>query len=235
MSKLHLECETATCSMRFRRIACSLCILMAAAAQDCKDGDVCAGLTPGQISGVLKAEDGIEYMVFLPSSWEKDGADKKHPLLLFLHGRGGVKNPDNIRGQSLTRMLIEKAEFAASFPFVVITPVCPSAKGWPNENESLARLVESSLAAFRGDPARTYLAGQSMGGHGAWMLGAQRPDLFAAVVPVCGYLDRAKAAEDGDKALGPNTAAMVASLAAGARELLKHWNRSRGGNLARPS
>ena len=37
------------------------------------------------------------------------------------------------------------------------------------------------------DPHRVYLAGQSMGGHGAWIFAAQQPRLFAAAVVVCGY------------------------------------------------
>ncbi|HSV72439.1 MAG TPA: prolyl oligopeptidase family serine peptidase [Chthonomonadales bacterium] len=37
------------------------------------------------------------------------------------------------------------------------------------------------------DPARTYLTGHSMGGHGAWHLGLSLPDLFAAIAPSAGW------------------------------------------------
>ena len=37
------------------------------------------------------------------------------------------------------------------------------------------------------DPARLLLTGLSQGGHGAWVLGARHPELWAALVPVCGY------------------------------------------------
>jgi poly(3-hydroxybutyrate) depolymerase len=38
------------------------------------------------------------------------------------------------------------------------------------------------------DPERVYLTGHSMGGHGAWILGVQFPDLFAAVGPSAGWI-----------------------------------------------
>lgn len=37
------------------------------------------------------------------------------------------------------------------------------------------------------DPIRTYLTGHSMGGHGAWYLGATYPDRWAAVSPMAGW------------------------------------------------
>ncbi|MHC4990023.1 MAG: carboxylesterase family protein, partial [Planctomycetota bacterium] len=38
------------------------------------------------------------------------------------------------------------------------------------------------------DPARTYLTGHSMGGHGTWNLGVQFPDRFAAIAPSAGWI-----------------------------------------------
>ena len=37
------------------------------------------------------------------------------------------------------------------------------------------------------DHRRIYLTGCSMGGMGTWELGAERPDLYAAIAPVAGY------------------------------------------------
>ncbi|MGB0713930.1 MAG: phospholipase, partial [Gammaproteobacteria bacterium] len=36
------------------------------------------------------------------------------------------------------------------------------------------------------EPARVYLTGINMGGVGAWELGTGDPDVFAALVPICG-------------------------------------------------
>ncbi len=38
------------------------------------------------------------------------------------------------------------------------------------------------------DPARTWLTGHSMGGHGTWQLGALFPGRFAAIAPVAGWV-----------------------------------------------
>src|SRR5262249_53415508 len=39
------------------------------------------------------------------------------------------------------------------------------------------------------DPARVYLTGHSMGGHGTWQLGVLFPDRFAAIGPSAGWID----------------------------------------------
>ena len=46
-------------------------------------------------------------------------------------------------------------------------------------------LAESELHP---DPQRIYLVGHSMGGHGAWQLGALFPDRFAAISPSAGWI-----------------------------------------------
>ncbi len=48
-------------------------------------------------------------------------------------------------------------------------------------------LAKSSLPH---DPARTYVTGHSMGGHGAWHLAVTYPDQFAAVGPSAGWISR---------------------------------------------
>lgn len=143
---------------------------------------------PGTISAKMTYTangKSIDYMVFLPNGWSSEQKDS-YPLLLFLHGAGGLNNEDNIRGQSLTRNLADK-KFIDKFPFVVITPILP-VRPWMPYNELLLSLVKTSLVEFNGDSKRVYLAGQSMGGNGAWMLGAQFPATFAAISPCCGFV-----------------------------------------------
>ncbi|MBX3239529.1 MAG: alpha/beta hydrolase [Chitinophagaceae bacterium] len=40
---------------------------------------------------------------------------------------------------------------------------------------------------YNPDPAKIYLTGHSMGGHGTWFLGATYPDQWAAIAPCAGY------------------------------------------------
>lgn len=169
----------------------------------------------GAVSGVLTAADGLEYMVYLPKTWSgaqpTSESPRQYPLLLFLHGRGGVKNPQNIRSQSITKMLLEDdprlmahswypddamgannvgvTANPEGFPFIVLIPVA-SQPSWQPQFSSLLSLVALAQSQLYADPKRTYLTGQSMGGNGAWHLAASAPaGVFAAVVPVCGYLE----------------------------------------------
>ena len=100
--------------------------------------------------------------------------------------------------QSLPLQLLSNRSFMASFPFIAIVPQCPQecamANHWLSSTlqgvTALLRdwvLTPPSEGGLGGDRARVYLAGQSMGGHGAWIYAAQQPRLFAAVVVVCGY------------------------------------------------
>jgi predicted peptidase len=153
--------------------------------------------TAGAVSGVLTAKDGLKYMVYLPKTWSAaPKSPRLHPLLLFLHGRGGVQNPENVRGQSITKMLLEghpslMAADAEGFPFIVLIPVA-SQPGWQAQFPGLLSLVASAQSDLYADPARTYLTGQSMGGNGAWHLAASAAaGVFTALVPVCGYMEMA--------------------------------------------
>ncbi len=48
-------------------------------------------------------------------------------------------------------------------------------------------VLNLARARFEIDPARTYLTGHSMGGHGTWYLGAVYPDQWAAIAPSAGW------------------------------------------------
>lgn len=49
-------------------------------------------------------------------------------------------------------------------------------------------VLEEAGRALGADPARTYLTGHSMGGHGAWHFAVTRPDRFAVVAPSAGWV-----------------------------------------------
>ena len=53
----------------------------------------------------------------------------------------------------------------------------------------LINLVEKVIQAYKVDKSRIYLTGMSMGGYGSIALANKRPDLFAAMISVCGGAD----------------------------------------------
>ncbi len=155
--------------------ACALLLVTAGLCGPIRAGDQLEKTFKGEI--VIKVK--ISYLLSLPDGYAK--SDKSWPMIVFLHGAGE-------RGNDLKRlkrhgppMLVEKNK---KFPFIVLSPQCPSRKWW--NPAALAKLVESVASDYRVDKDRIYLTGLSMGGFGTWMLAAERPNLFAAIAPICG-------------------------------------------------
>ncbi len=108
---------------------------------------------------------------------------RERTLVLHLHG-GMERGRDPARllstglGARLARRAVPKT--------IVLVPQCPRRSTWLDLLSPLAELVADSVVSFDVDPRRVALTGVSMGGAGAWALGAERPDLFSAVAPICG-------------------------------------------------
>ena len=119
---------------------------------------------------VSGAGGGYPYEVFEPP----DSTEGARPLLLFLHGAGGlIPADDPVPGYAAGR---------DDFPFVVVRP--RTERGW--DPDRLAELLDGVEAEHRTDPARVYVTGLSMGAYGAWRLAEAHPDRFAALVLVAG-------------------------------------------------
>jgi predicted peptidase len=122
----------------------------------------------------------MRYLVYLPNGYDPKSA-RRWPLMLFLHGAGE-------RGTNLQNVAIhgplKLVRKGKDFPFIIVAPQCPEAQLW--ENEPLLKLLDHVTRQFAVDTNRVYLTGLSMGGYGTWNLGIAHPELFAAMVPVCG-------------------------------------------------
>ena len=146
-----------------------------------------AGMVVGSVSQPLTAADGSTYLIFLPPKWT---AEASHPVLLFLHGVGGINNGDGCRKPGLTTQFpLLDPTYAAKVQHIVIVPVAKQ-RNWRHHFDSSMSLVEMALSQLGGDPSRVAIAGQSMGGHGAYLYASQlAPGRFCAVVAMCGYVD----------------------------------------------
>lgn len=122
----------------------------------------------------------VNYLLFLPQGYSAD-AEKRWPLMLFLHGAGE-------RGTNVWRAAIHgppsRVASEPTFPFILISPLCPEGEHW--SNDTLLALLDEVIRQYRTDPARVYLTGLSMGGYGTWDLGLSHPERFAAIAPICG-------------------------------------------------
>lgn len=129
--------------------------------------------------------DGTErrYAVYVPRGY--DGATPM-PLVLFLHGRGesGTDGQKPIAQGLGTAILFNEA----AWPAIVLFPQKPTQESRWIDYESLAMgVLEEARRTYNVDATRIYLTGLSQGGAGAWALGAKHADIFAAVVPICGF------------------------------------------------
>ena len=123
--------------------------------------------------------ESIKYVVRYPNGYN---AGKKCPVIIFLHGAG-------TRGDDLELLIgnnfFEITEKYCDFPFIAVAPQC-SANTWFDVFEQLERLVVKISNEDFCDKKRIYLMGNSMGGYGTWQLAMSLPELFAAIVPICG-------------------------------------------------
>ncbi|TWT48184.1 Alpha/beta hydrolase family protein [Rubripirellula amarantea] len=123
----------------------------------------------------------MQYLLALPEAYASNTSER-FPLLLFLHG-GGESGSDIEKVK--THGPPKQIAAGMSLPFVLLAPQNPhESQFW--DDQTLADLLDSIESDYRIDPDRIYLSGMSRGGFGAWRLAIQKPNRFAALVPICG-------------------------------------------------
>lgn len=138
------------------------------------------GQSPQQFSTTVQRTVSLRYLRYVPATYDPKGT-KRWPLLLFLHGAGERGNDLNlVTRHGPPKRVLHRPDF----PFVVISPQCPSGEVW--DVETLDALLTDILEREAVDPRRVYLTGLSMGGFGTWAWASARPDRFAAILPICG-------------------------------------------------
>jgi predicted peptidase len=154
----------------------------------------------------------MPYRLFRPAT------NKRVPLVLYLHGSGGLGN-DNLKQLGLGNIFGTRVwllpENQRHFPCYVVVP--QTDRGWVRYDFQATTRGEAKIIPGLGDGARValqivdvlchefpideqriYVTGQSMGGRGAWHMTAQRPKFFAAAVICCG----GATAEDATASIG---------------------------------
>lgn len=136
---------------------------------------------------------------------EKITPGKKYPLVLFLHGVG-ERGTDNAKQVHNGAELFADPARRAEFPCFVIVPQCPPNSFWgiaPVDSKrktvpdqplnAVLDLLDQTIRQHPVDSRRVYVVGLSMGGYGTWRVLAERPNFFAAAIPICGGGDPATA------------------------------------------
>lgn len=119
------------------------------------------------------------YLLYLPKDYGKE-ADKKWPLMIFLHGSGeSGTDVEKVKVHGPPKLIAAGKEF----PFIVVSPQSPGG-GW--NIEVLNGLLDEIIKKYTVDEDRVYLTGLSMGGYGTWAWALDSPKRFSAIAPICG-------------------------------------------------
>ena len=142
-------------------------------------------LPRGFVSKTLKMQGGEDrkYAVFVPPQYSMDESHR-WPVIIFLHGSAECGD-DGIK-HTTVGLPVYVANHATRFPFIVVMPQAHQMWFRGPEAAAVWAILDEVDRTYRIDQDRIFLTGLSMGGFGTWELAVLRPDIFAAIVPVCG-------------------------------------------------
>jgi len=128
---------------------------------------------------VSQIDGSVQYYAVHPPAIDAATDRSKPPaMVLTLHGAG-------VEGEG------QAASYAPKPDMVIVgaTNRRPFGFDWEDWGRLDAlEVLEQSSNRFQTDPARCYLTGHSMGGHGTWHIGSLYPDRFAAIAPSAGWI-----------------------------------------------
>src|SRR5688572_5704271 len=143
------------------------------------------------------------YGLYLPRNYDEN---KKYPLVIMLHGAGSnhrlalrrVFGKSNANGETDVEATLYFPEWK-DVEYIVASPYARGTMGYQGIPEKdIYDVLADVKKRFTIDEDRTYLTGLSMGGGGSLWIGLSRPDIWAAIAPVC------PAPPAGTDALAPN-------------------------------
>jgi predicted peptidase len=133
---------------------------------------------------VTQSGQTYRYQVYVPADY---ATRNDWPVILFLHGAGERGSDGLIQTNVGLGPAIRRAP--GRYPAIVVFPQVPRDSQWVGTPGEMAlAALRRTMDEFQTDPDRVYLTGLSMGGHGTWYLAYRHPELWAAVVPICGWI-----------------------------------------------
>ncbi|MHA7129182.1 carboxylesterase family protein [Algoriphagus namhaensis] len=150
-------------------------------------------LAPGpQVLTIHSDLDDTEqpYALYLPKDYNEKNA---YPLVIMLHGAGsnhrlalrrvfGKSNAPNENDVEASRYFPKWEDVN----YIVAAPYARGTAGYQGVAEQdVMQVLEDLKKRFTIDEDRIYLTGLSMGGGGTVWMGLTRPDIWAAIAPVC--------------------------------------------------
>ncbi len=120
----------------------------------------------------------LSYIMKTPNAYTET---EKYPAIIFMHGAG-------TRGNDIDKLKTNPF-FNLSMPYtencITFAPLC-NADTWFDIFEQVLDFCTFVSEHKSSDKSRIYLIGASMGAYAAWQIAMSKPELFAAIVPICG-------------------------------------------------
>jgi dienelactone hydrolase len=170
------------------------------------------------------------YAVYIPDNFDES---RSYPLVVFLHGAysnhrlglrrlfgvGNSQGYDFIKPGSVPyENDVEATRYWPPFTPVDYIAAAPYARGTAGyqgiPEQDVYEMIDDIKSRFLIDEDRIYLTGLSMGGGGTLWLGLTRPDIWAAIAPVC------PAPPEGITELAGNASNMPVHLFVGDKDFL---------------
>lgn len=127
--------------------------------------------------------DEFNYQIYTPPGIK---SKKNLPVIIFLHGirergSGGFVPTTGAVGGIVRH-------YFGQVPAIVLLPQCRQGSYWsdPVMDETVMKALAQTVEEFNADEKRVYLIGVSMGGYGVWHFASRYPEMFAALVSICG-------------------------------------------------
>ena len=117
---------------------------------------------------------GYSFVVEVPEEYDPA---KKYPLVIYLHGSVDAKT-EYFVSRDKTRTLYFRPK---DDPYIFAAPIRLDID-W--NSKKLVHMIENIKDNLNVDENRIYLSGLSMGGRGTFIVAADKPNLFAAIMPL---------------------------------------------------
>ena len=118
---------------------------------------------------------------------------KPVPLVVWLHGRGDKTTDLHFLERCAAKHQAFGGLLGEQTDAIILHPFGRQCVGWKHAGEvDVFEAIDAVKRDFPIDPNRIVLAGFSMGGAGAWHIGAHYREEFCAVIPGAGFAETAR-------------------------------------------
>jgi poly(3-hydroxybutyrate) depolymerase len=143
---------------------------------------------PGTIPKANTENFDLPYQYLVPPGYSPT---ERYPLIVFLHGSGeeGSDNLKQLANNGNGSLQLVSDQNQQRYPAFMLAPQANFVDRWnANTLAQTLRAIRRLESQYSIDHDRIYVTGLSRGGYGTYLFTSMYPDVFAAAVPLSGWL-----------------------------------------------